>query len=266
MRIISLNAWGGTLHTALLPWLAEMQPDVLCLQEVIHSPEAEKDVLEYRDGTHVLQQRTNLFAEVRAALPRHVATFCPAAQGVLWDGAFAVPSQWGLATFVDPNMPLIGQAQWFVHKDFGPKGYGDHPRSRSAHAVRLWDFAADRAVVVAHMHGLRDLRGKMDTPERRVQAQRFLALARSVAAPDDQMVLCGDFNVTPGSETLTLLRDAGFTELVTARGEAGTRTSHYGKTERFADYMCVGPGVKVRGFEVLRTPEVSDHCPLILQI
>ena len=34
----SLNAWGGTRHNHLLPWITATAPDVLCLQEVIDSP------------------------------------------------------------------------------------------------------------------------------------------------------------------------------------------------------------------------------------
>ncbi|MEM8632945.1 MAG: endonuclease/exonuclease/phosphatase family protein [Pseudomonadota bacterium] len=266
MEIMCLNGWGGTLGDVLLPYLARAAPDVLCLQEVVHSPATDKIWLTYRDGDHVLPQRANFFDEVARALPGHTAIFCPAAQGVLWDDDTQVPSQWGLATFVRRDLPVTHQAQGFVHKDYGAHGYGDHPRSRSAHAVRVYDHAADRAVTIAHMHGLRDLRGKMDTPERALQAQRFLALTASVTEQGDPTVLCGDFNVEPDSETLALIAEAGFTELVTSGGHTGTRTSHYEKPGRFADYMAVNRPEGVRGFEIVRAPEVSDHCPLILRL
>ncbi|MEO0485481.1 MAG: endonuclease/exonuclease/phosphatase family protein [Pseudomonadota bacterium] len=267
MQIMCLNGWGGAMHDAILPYLAAAQPDVLCLQEVVHSPDTKHPVLTYRDANRVLPQRANFFAEVAAVLPDHVASFCPAAQGVLWDGELAVPSQWGLATFVHRAFPVIGQVQGFVHKGYSPDGYGAHPRSRSAHGVRVYDHAAGRAVSVVHMHGLHDTAaGKADTPARAAQAQRFLALADHVAEPGDLRVLCGDFNVLPGSETLALLEGAGFTELVTARGFQSTRSSVYEKPVRFADYMLVNDPAAVRGFDVVYTPEVSDHCPLVLTI
>ena len=266
MRIMCLNGWGGKLHAALIPYIAGASPDILCLQEVLHSPASGKDWLTYRDGDHVLPQRANFFREVAAALPDHAALFCPAAQGVLWDGDVPVPSQWGLATFVRGGLPVIGQAQGFVHKDFSAHGYGDHPRSRGAHGVRVYDYAQDRAVTVAHMHGLRDPNGKMDTPERAAQARRLAALTTGLAGPEDALVVCGDFNVEPGSETLRILADLGLTELVTARGFEGTRTSHYTKPGRFADYMLVDRKTPVAGFDVVRQPEVSDHCPLVLEI
>jgi len=266
LKIVSLNAWGGKLHEALLAYLVAEAPDILCLQEVVHSPATGKDWLDYRDGDHVLPQRANLFRDVCRALPGHAATFCPAAQGVLWDGDTAVPSQWGLATFVRAEIPVIAQAQGFVHKAYSPSGYGDHPRSRSAHAIRVYDHAASRPVAITQMHGLRDLRGKGDTPERLAQAERLLALSNRVSEPGDLAVICGDFNVEPQSETLRYLAAAGFTELVTAGGFPGTRTSHYAKPGKFADYLLVSDTAATRAFAVVTSPEVSDHCPLVLTI
>lgn len=264
MKIMSLNGWGGKLHSELLAYLAAERPDVLCLQEVVHSPLASEDWLTYRDGDHVLPQRANFFRDVCQVLPDHAATFCPAAQGVLWDGERAVPSRWGLATFVHHSLPVIAQAQDFVFKAYSPAGYGDHPRSRNAHAVRVYDHQADRTICVTHMHGLRDPGGKGDTPQRLEQAQMLLELSGRISRTEDLIVVCGDFNVEPGSQTLRFLEAAGLTELVTGRGFKGTRTSHYTKPGRFADYMLVNRPDEILGFEVVDHPEVSDHCPLVL--
>lgn len=266
MQIMCLNGWGGKLFAELLPYVASAAPDILCLQEVIHSPETDKNWLTYRDGDHILPQRANFFRDVCEALPDHIVTFCPAAQGFLWDEDLSIPSQWGLATFVHKSFPIIGQVQGFVHKSYSPVGYGDHPRSRCAHGVRVYDYDRNRSVSVTHMHGLRDLKGKMDTPERAVQTHRLLDLSRQVSEPDDLSVICGDFNVEPGSETLGILKNAGLTELVTSRGFSGTRNSHYTKPGKFADYMLINREEMVRAFEIVQDPEVSDHCPLVLKL
>lgn len=261
-----LNGWGGTVYDTLLPYLKQNNPDVLCLQEVVHTPASNKDWLTYRDGDHVLPQRAHFFRDVAKALPEHTALFCPAAQGTLWDDDIQVPSQWGLATFVKKSFPIIAQAQGFVHKTYAPYGYGDHPRSRVAHAIRVFDYEANRPVCVAHMHGLRDLRGKMDTPERTEQARRFISLAMSIVERHDPLIVCGDFNVEPESETIHILTEAGLTDLVTTRTTRGTRTSYYKKPRRNADYMLVNTYVEVVDFTVVFEPEVSDHCPLVLEM
>ncbi|MEL7224599.1 MAG: endonuclease/exonuclease/phosphatase family protein [Cyanobacteria bacterium J06576_12] len=116
------------------------------------------------------------------------------------------------------------------------------------------------------MHGLRDLKGKMDTTERTEQSYKFLSIAESIAASDDPLILCGDFNVEPESETLKILSKAGLTELVTTRTTKGTRSSHYKKSGRYADYMLVNAAVHELDFKVVLDPEVSDHCPLVLTV
>lgn len=266
MKIMSLNGWGGKRHADLLAFLRSDPPDVLCLQEVVHSPATTRDWLTYRDGDHVLDQRANFFRDVCHALPDHWAAFCPAAQGVLWDGDTAVRSFWGLATFVNNAFPVIGQVQGFVHKDYGPDGYGDHPRSRSAHGVRIYDSTRNRSVSITHMHGLRDLRGKMDTPQRQAQCQRLMALSDHVSEQADITIICGDFNVEADSQTLAILKAAGMVELVTKRGFQGTRTSLYPKPGKFADYLLIDDESAVQSFDVVRMPEVSDHCPLVLTL
>jgi Endonuclease/Exonuclease/phosphatase family len=266
MKLVCMNGWGGKLHSELLSYLALEQPDVLCLQEVVHTPSSNKDWLIYRDGEHVLPQRANFFRDVAQTLPEHTATFCPAAQGMLWDQDCEVASQWGLATYVRASFPIIAQAQGFVHKDYSPNGYGEHPRSRSAHAVRLYDYSRRAAISISQMHGLRDLAGKHDTPERKEQARRLLALSGQVSELSDIKIICGDFNVERESETLSFLKDNGFEELVTANKFDRTRTSHYSKPGRFADYMFINRPEAVKRFHVVYSPEVSDHCPLVLEV
>lgn len=266
MKIMCLNGWGGKLYDELLPYLETASPDILCLQEVIQCPGSGEEWLTYRDGDHILPQRANFFRDVSHVLPDHLAIFCPAAQGVLWDEDKPVPLQWGLATFVHRSFPVIGQVQGFVHKDYSPVGYGDHPRSRCAHGVRVYDYTSDRTVSVTHMHGLRDPDGKMDTIERKEQARKLLDLSRRVSEPGDVVIVCGDFNVEPESETLAILAEGGLIELVTGRGFESTRSKHYKKPGRFADYMLINREEVVKSFDVIRDPEVSDHCPLLLEV
>ncbi|MDO3441775.1 endonuclease/exonuclease/phosphatase family protein [Agrobacterium sp. V1] len=265
MRLICLNGWGGKLHDELVPYLSFSDPDILCLQEVVHTPAATQDWLSYRDHGIDLPQRANFLRDVADALPDHLAVFCPAAQGDLWDGDIRYPSQWGLATFVRKSIAIVAQAQGFVHGTFSADGYGDHPRSRTAHAIRIFDFTTGQPAVIAHMHGLRDPEGKHDSPARLAQGKRLVQLVRNIAEAGDRIIVCGDFNVLPDSETFAVLRELDLTELVTTRGFNDTRTSHYIKQNRYADYMLVNPTVKIDHFDVVAQPEVSDHCPLLLE-
>lgn len=266
IRIISLNAWGGRLHAPLMDYLRHADPDILCLQEVLRAPEARSDWLVYRDHGIELPQRAHFFDELCAALPGHDAFFHPTARGSLFDGDESISSEFGLATFVRKSHAVIGQAMDFVHGDFSADGWGPHPRARNAHCIRLFSYAGSFSVTIAQMHGLRDMAGKADTPDRIVQAENFAALVRRIWRPRERLIACGDFNVLPDSATFATLSGLGLTDLVTSRGHADTRTSHYGKGGRFADYMLVSENVDVIRFEMVEQPEVSDHRALLLEL
>jgi endonuclease/exonuclease/phosphatase family metal-dependent hydrolase len=79
-------------------------------------------------------------------------------------------------------------------------------------------------------------------------------------------VICGDFNVEPGSETFDILARGGIRDLVTGQGHPGTRTDLYARPGRFADYLLVNAAARPKAFEVVRRPVVSDHCALVLDI
>ena len=83
--------------------------------------------------------------------------------------------------------------------------------------------------------------------------------------PGDPIVACGDFNVLPGSETFRVMTRVAPYNLVTLRGYDSTRTSHYPKANRWADYMLVNGPLKNAPFEVVSDPEISDHCPLVIE-
>lgn len=266
MRILSLNVWGGALHEQLLDYLRDVQADVICLQEVIRSTDRQSRTVIYRDVGLELPQRTSLFEEIGQALPDHNGFYFPTSRGALEGGHEMILAEFGIATFVRKSLAIIGQSLGFVHGSFSPDGWGDHPRPRNAHCIRLFDYVAGAPLTIAHMHGLRTTDGKGDTPERRNQAHAFAGLIRQVWQPGERLVACGDFNILPDSETFAVLEELGLIDLVTSRGHTDTRTSHYKKQPRFADYMLVSSGVSVEAFNVVEQPEVSDHRALLLAL
>lgn len=264
MRIVSLNAWGGALYDSLAGWLPRTGADVVCLQEVTRTPGL-GGWTHFDDGEHTLPQRANLFDDVRRALPHHQAAFLASDAGPVCDADGGRHQQdFGLATLVDQQLPVIGQETAFVHGSFvDHREWPTRARPRTAHAVRVVDRGADRTVTVVHCHGLRDPAGKADTPDRRDQAKRLADLVTRARAGDDLTVVCGDLNVLPDSETFTVLGAIGLVDLV---GMSDTRTSRYPKPSRHASYLLVSDPGAVKDFKVLSAPEVSDHRALVLEI
>lgn len=265
MKLLSLNCWAGRLFPSIRDYIQSENADVICLQEVLRSDERATDWVTYRDGHLAYQQRANLFEDIRAALTDHDAFFCTSMRGELSADTGAIWAEFGLATFVHRRLPVLGHAMDFIHDQYRHNGWGPHPRPRNANVIRIYDPQTAEPATIAHLHGLRGEDGKHDTPERLAQAHALVALINRLWRQDEKLIVCGDFNLLPGSATFEILQSLGLTDLVTARAFTGTRTSYYTKPERFADYILVSEGIDVSRFEVIREPEISDHCPLLLE-
>lgn len=259
-----MNAWGGALADELVGWLPRSGAHVVCLQEVTRTPGI-TGWTRFDDGERSLPQRADLFDDVRRALARYQAIFVSSDSGPVHDESGARHRQdFGLATLVDEDLPVVGVDSTFVHRrfaDYAEWTVADRPRI--ALAVGTVDRAEGRPVWVVQLHGLRDPAGKADTPARRRQAERLAELVGRIREPGDLVVVCGDLNLLPDSETFDVLAGIGLTDLV---GTADTRTSHYGKPVRHASYLLVSDVAAVKSFEVLAEPEVSDHRALVLDI
>jgi endonuclease/exonuclease/phosphatase family metal-dependent hydrolase len=170
----------------------------------------------------------------------------------------------GIAVFIDEHLPVIAHDSLFVHGSFT-----DHDvwpadgRPRVAQGIRVLDRCGGRAITVVHLHGLRDRNGKHDTLARCAQAERLVQLVTRLRESDDLTVVCGDLNLLPGSGTFSALGSIGLVDLVR---DADTRTSHYSKHLRHASYLLVSAPDLVRSFEILSSPEVSDHRALVLKV
>ena len=266
LKIVSLNAWGGQCWPALAAWLRDLDVDVLCLQEVIRAPVPSPEWLAYRDDFRALDQRADLFHDVSALLPNHLARFAPAARGQLSDNdGNLYLSEHGLGQWVSSDLAWITAWNGFVHGTYRHDGWGAEPVPRAAQVSRI-ATTDGRTFVVAHLHGLRDPAGKGDTPARRAQWLATVKAIETIREQDDPVILAGDLNVLPDSEAFGIFADIGLTDLVTTGGFTDTRTTLYKKPQRFADYILVTDTVQVIDFQLPATPEVSDHRPLMLTI
>lgn len=265
-KIVSLNCWGGRLVKPLLPFIKNEGADVFCLQEMYSAPMDTPTPLVEKNAEE-LPAYPILYETLQNILPQYHGSFLPAAHGYLHDGATSEHTiRYGLATFHKSEHSLIAAKVGFVYSSFRYERWGEPPLPRNAHVIRIWRHNCNKAVVIAHMHGLWTPNGKMDNPIRIQQAKHLLELVRDISEQDDEIVVCGDFNVLPESKTFEILGELGLYDLVTTNGITDTRTSYYKKSPRYADYMLVSPNVKVLGFNAIPSPEVSDHRPLILEI
>lgn len=256
MNILTLNIWGGRAGKECVLEFFERQKDsidVFCLQEIW------KDKYEDLEGVMAggrpvdhSQLMYRALQDISEVLTEHDAYFRPHYR-----------ENYGLCMFVRKGLPILEEGEVFVHEY---KGYEPLPEKEIGFHARNVQFVTlehrGSALTVMNFHGLWNGQGKSDTESRMLQSKRIVEFLRSVGNP---YILCGDFNLTPDTESLRKIEQEGLTNLISAYGITSTRTSIYTKPERYADYVFVSPGVEVTNFEVL-PDEISDHAPLLLQV
>lgn len=168
---------------------------------------------------------------------------------------------YGLMMSVKNNLNIIKEGEVFVHKHKGyiPSGdVGRHARNIQYIETTL----NNKPLTVINFHGLWNGKGKTDSEDRIEQSKNIIDFINKL---EGEVVLCGDFNLLPDTQSLKMFEKAGLRNLISEHNIKSTRTSYYTKTEKFADYIFVSKGINVKDFKVL-PDEISDHSPLLIEI
>lgn len=254
MKVICLNIWGGRAGSeGILSFFEKYRDttDIFCLQEVWSDQFMN---FEGRlaggmpiDHSHIM---THALQEIGAVLPGHTPYFRP-----------RLLEDYGLCIFVRNTIEVIEEGDIFVHLF---KGYVPPPgEDIGRHAANLQYVTiatANGPMTVLNFHGLWNGQGKGDSDERLAQSDRIVEFIHSLNHPS---ILCGDFNLTPDTESIQKFESAGLVDLIKKYGITSTRTSLYTKPIKYADYVFTSDGIIVNEFKVL-PDEVSDHAALFL--
>jgi endonuclease/exonuclease/phosphatase family metal-dependent hydrolase len=242
MKLITLNTWGGRQSGPLFDFINKFseEVDIFCFQEIFN-----------KDLTPTNGARPELFAEISQALPNFAGFFRPFADFT-----------YGLALFARKSLMFKEEGEVFVHKkrDWQAVPRKSTDEARNIQYARM--LVLEKSFTIINFHGLYTGTGKDDTEDRLNQSRRIADFIRAEKGP---VVLVGDFNLLPTTESVRILESAGMRNLVTEFGIKSTRTPLYSHmaASPFADYIFVSPGIKVNDFRVL--PDVvSDHAPLFL--
>ncbi len=248
MKIITLNTWGGIAGTqGLLDFFKKHEDtDIFCLQEIFNG--GKDDEVEMQ--VQMENKEYNLFNLITDALPNHKGFFRP-----------HIKDFYGLAMFVKKDITLLEEGEEFVHRHKGyipTENLGFH--ARNIEYVKVMED--EKELCIINFHGLWNGQGKTDTEQRLEQSRNIIKFMNSVKT---DFVLCGDFNLLPTTESLKLIEDIGLRNLVKENNVTSTRTSHYTKPDKFADYIFTTQEIEVKDFKVL-SEKVSDHAPLYIEI
>ncbi len=254
MKIITLNTWGGQAGQDLIMSFFDKyrDTDIFCLQEIWKS-KYPKEFSDLDIGSQKIDYGaliTNLHDLIIEKLPEHNHHFHPAIFDV-----------YGLMILVRDNFLIkeFGEKFVFGEKEIVPlENMGNHARNIQYIKTEI----KGKETTIINFHGLWNGKGKTDTADRILQSQNVVDFIKTLSG---EVVLCGDFNLNPDTQSLKMFEDIGLINLIKENNVTSTRTSFYEKENRFADYVFVSKGIKVISFEVL-PDEVSDHSAIAFEI
>jgi endonuclease/exonuclease/phosphatase family metal-dependent hydrolase len=244
VKLISLNTWGGIVKDELHEFIKKnsVDTDIFCFQEIFdNAVNARIEVLGNID--------INLYETITDLLPDYKGFYAPS----------QVDDE-GLAVFVKPNIKLDEVGDVFVHRYRNAMENDDGTTiGRNLQFIKFNQHGQDYTVI--NFHGLWNGGGKTDNPERLEQSRKVREFIDTKAK--GKVVLVGDFNLEPTTESVAIIEN-GMRNLIKEFGITSTRSHHYTKPVKFADYAIVSNDLEVQKFEVLQDP-VSDHLPLLLE-
>lgn len=244
MKLISLNTWGGILKEELHAFIKKQaaDTDIFCFQEIFdNAVNARVDVLGDVD--------INLYKTITDLLPNYIGHYAPSQD-----------DDEGLAIFVRPRIQIEEIGDVFVHRFRNAMVDDDGTTiGRNIQFAHIVQDGQDYTII--NFHGLWNGRGKTDSPDRIEQSKKVREFVETRAK--GKVILVGDFNLEPQTESVAIL-ERGMRNLIKDHGITSTRSHHYAKPVKFADYAIVSKDVEVDKFEVLQDP-VSDHLPLLIE-
>jgi len=241
MKLEVLNVWGGRITKELLAHISSQSSnvDIFCFQEVFHNgaPHLDRQKISVMD----------IFDRIKNILPDHMGYFD---QGNI--------NEEGLAIFVRSSLNVTKHGDAVVfRKRNSLVGNDATTLPRIIQYIEI--ETKGKKYTVVNFHGLWNEKKKLDTPTRLEQSKNIRAFMDSCVG---EKILCGDFNLKPDTKSLALL-EKGMRNLIKEYKITSTRTLIYDKPEKFADYVLVSKGIRVKNFKVL-DDTVSDHAPMFL--
>lgn len=241
MKLLQLNAWSCKLSPEITRLFQEEVPDFACMQEVVSSD----------FGGKIL----DTVEEILDAHPFADYYYTP-----LVEFAF-MHRRASRGNMIASQQPIAKRRELWTHgsytADFDYLDSGGYNVARNiAHATVTTDSGSLHLLTLHGYHVAEHKNGNEET----MHACRML---RDYAASlDGAVIITGDFNLAPASESIQLLSE-DFRNLSTEYKLMTTRNSLTTKTE-VCDYIFVNDAVQVQDFYI---PDavVSDHTALILE-
>lgn len=249
MKLITLNIWGGRIQNDLISFLGTHAEttDIFMFQEVYN-------------GTELLENDRGIITNEFSTIAHTLSQFTGYHSEAFEDDIHGKKVPYGISIFVRKDITVLSHG---THEIFQM-----NEQVALAPGVKLWNRLLqyisipykDSTLTIYNLHGLYTGGGKDDEPGRILQSQR---VKEKMHLKSGEKILCGDFNLNPETQSFALLKE-GLRDLIAENNITSTRSHHYTKEQKFADYILTTPAIDVKNFQVLQDV-VSDHLPLVLE-
>lgn len=242
MKLIQLNVWMGKILQPALQLIEDEQPDVVCLQEVMDTPEKILIPDLMFNSLGLIKERGGFDYEF----------FSPTLEMPIAN----TRAKFGNAIL--SKFPLQNMQTFFVHGAFNDD-LGRKPHIPNSRNVQTATVAAPNPFTIVNHHGFWEPT-PMGSDVTTIVLHKVHSYIKELPRP---LIMAGDFNVIPESNALRIFDS--YLEDLTAAHHVDTTLSQLGKVSGVAcDHIFVSPEVRVKTFQVNQRL-VSDHLALVLE-
>lgn len=258
-EIISLNTYNARFKDEYFNFLDSHRPDVFCFQEINSGLEP----VVTSTGSMIDQYYQTLLR-----LPEYYG-YHNTRQDDWHMSSYDKARPWGNAIFVKKGIKILSYREDYIlgHRNSAEMKNIEKTLPVSAQTIILEIEGNLYSIVNFHGYYAGTGVGKKDCPERLEQSK---ALCEHISKLPGKVILLGDFNLDPETESIKILEDFPLDNLITKYKIESTRTHHYPAEKKqksaFADYAFVGTDVEVLDFSADESFTGSDHAPLFLSI
>jgi endonuclease/exonuclease/phosphatase family metal-dependent hydrolase len=239
MKLIQFNAWGGRLEKQVADLLQTTDPDLVCLQEIISTE---------GDAALAIPLET-----LQSQLSYSDSYMSPAFSFNLLNKK----AYFGNAVL--SRLPLTNKETIFTNLQYKEDFDFDSDDYNIRNLQHVVVAIGDKQLHLLNHHGHHIRQHKNGDDETLRQTKQIAEYLRTLDGP---IILTGDFNLAPDSESLEQINSI-LTNLPAQFGLQTTRTELTTKTE-VCDYIFVNDSVTVNSFGAI-DKLASDHKALILE-